>query len=211
MNLTRFVQSIPAWRLALRLICLAAGAVLIVCAVQRSAISDPAGATPAPAKTVNTANDKKTVIPSDEELRKKLTPLQYAVARESATERPFVNEYYKNHEEGIYVDIVSGKPLFSSKDKFDSDCGWPAFSKPISQEEVKQLADHTHGMDRTEVRSKTGDTHLGHVFEDGPLETGGLRYCINSASLRFIPKAKMAEAGYGDLLKLFAPEAKEKK
>src|SRR5262249_41049822 len=137
-------------------------------------------------------------VPSDEELKKRLTPEQYHVARQSGTERPFTNEYWKTHDEGIYVDIVTGEPLFSSKDKFDSDCGWPAFSKPISDDEIKNLSDNTFGMERTEVRSKTGDTHLGHVFEDGPQETGGLRYCINSASLRFIPKAKMAEAGYGD-------------
>ncbi len=146
---------------------------------------------------------KPKTIPTDEELRKKLTPIQYAVARENATERPFTNEFWKHDEEGIFVDIVSGEALFSSKDKFFSDCGWPAFSKPISDKEVKELQDFTHGMIRKEVRSKTGDTHLGHVFDDGPKEKGGLRYCINSASLRFIPKAKMKEAGYGDLLKQF--------
>jgi methionine-R-sulfoxide reductase len=148
--------------------------------------------------------DKKTETkPSDEELRKKLTPLQYAVTRQNATERPFTNEFWNFHGEGIYVDIISGKPLFSSKDKFDTECGWPGFSKPINADEVKQLADHSHGMDRIEVRSATGDAHLGHVFNDGPKERGGLRYCINSASLRFVPKEKMAEAGYGDLLKMF--------
>ena len=162
------------------------------------------GAPPAPA-----APKPGQAIPSDEELRKRLTPLQYSVTRENATERPFSNEYYLTHEEGIYVDIISGKPLFSSKDKFDSECGWPAFSKPISDEEVKQLRDSTHGMERVEVRSKTGDAHLGHVFTDGPRDKGGLRYCINSASLRFIPKEKMAAAGYGDYLKLFDATAKK--
>ncbi len=151
-------------------------------------------------------------MPTDEELRKRLTPLQYSVTKENATERPFANEYWKQNGDGIYVDIISGKPLFSSKDKFDTDCGWPGFAKPIDGGEVKQLADKTHGMERTEVRSKTGDAHLGHVFHDGPKELGGLRYCINSASLRFVPKEKMAEAGYGELLKLFpakeAPAAK---
>lgn len=142
-------------------------------------------------------------IPSDAELRKKLTPLQYSVTRENATERPFSNEYYKTHDEGIYVDIISGKPLFSSKDKFDSECGWPAFSKPISDAEIKKLTDSAFGMDRTEVRSKGADAHLGHVFTDGPADKGGLRYCINSASLRFVPKEKMAQAGYGDYLKIF--------
>lgn len=147
-------------------------------------------------------------LPTDAELQKRLTPLQYSVARESNTERPFTNEYWKTHEEGIYVDIISGKPLFSSKDKFDSECGWPAFAKPINEDEIKKLPDHTFG-ERVEVRSKSGDTHLGHVFEDGPADRGGLRYCINSASIRFIPKAKMAEAGYADYLKLFAAEKKK--
>ncbi|MES2570931.1 MAG: peptide-methionine (R)-S-oxide reductase MsrB [Verrucomicrobiota bacterium] len=149
--------------------------------------------------------DTKVVIPSNEELRKRLTPLQYAVTRENATERPFVNEYWKNTGEGIYVDIISGKALFSSKDKFDTECGWPGFAKPIEAGEVKELVDKTHGMQRVEVRSKTGDAHLGHVFNDGPKELGGLRYCINSAAIRFIPKEKMAEAGYGEWLKLFKP------
>ena len=153
---------------------------------------------PAAAKT-----EPKTPIPSDEELRKRLTPLQYSVTRENATERPFVNEYWKQNGEGIYVDIISGKPLFSSKDKFDTDCGWPGFAKPIDAGEVKQLSDKTHGMERIEARSKTGDAHLGHVFNDGPKELGGLRYCINSAAIRFVPKEKMAEAGYGEWLKLF--------
>jgi peptide methionine sulfoxide reductase msrA/msrB len=153
----------------------------------------------------------KAKIPSDEELRKKLTPEQYAVTRENATERPFTNQYWKTHDEGIYVDIISGKPLFSSKDKFDSECGWPAFAKPIDQSEIKALTDKTFGMERTEVRSKTGDAHLGHVFNDGPPERGGLRYCINSASIRFIPKAKMAEAGYAEYLKIFESQTTEKK
>jgi peptide-methionine (R)-S-oxide reductase len=160
----------------------------------------------AAAKTETPAAGKPAAdkpIPSDEELRKKLTPLQYAVVRENATERPFTNEYWRHNEEGIYVDIVSGKPLFSSKDKFDTDCGWPGFAKPIEPAEVKELKDKSHGMIRVEVRSKTGDAHLGHVFNDGPPELGGLRYCINSAAIRFIPKAQLAEAGYGDYLKLF--------
>lgn len=148
----------------------------------------------------------KKPIPTDEELKKKLTPTQYAVTRENATERPFTNEFWKHNEEGIYVDIISGEALFSSKDKFDTECGWPGFSKPINDAEVAKLADKTHGMDRIEVRSKTGNAHLGHVFNDGPIEKGGLRYCINSASLRFIAKDKMKEAGYGKLLYLFEAE-----
>jgi methionine-R-sulfoxide reductase len=169
-------------------------------------------ATPAPAKPApQSATTVKPTdqIPTNEELRKKLTPLQYAVVRENATERPFSNEYWQHKEEGIYVDIVSGKPLFSSKDKFDTDCGWPGFAKPIDSTEVKELTDKTHGMARTEVRSKTGDAHLGHVFNDGPRELGGLRYCINSASIRFVPKAKMAELGYGDYLKVFEGDQKK--
>jgi len=160
---------------------------------------------PAPAKTVTTPTDpaKMLTVPSNEELKKILTPIQYAVTRENGTERPFTNEFWQHKEEGIYVDIVSGKPLFSSKDKFDTDCGWPGFSKPINDEEVKKLSDKSHGMERIEVRSSTGDSHLGHVFNDGPIEKGGLRYCINSASLRFVPKAKMKDAGYGDLVKIF--------
>ncbi|MDB6153932.1 MAG: putative peptide methionine sulfoxide reductase [Chthoniobacteraceae bacterium] len=167
-------------------------------------MSDPAPATP---KTESNKPVTKAAIPTDEELRKRLTPLQYAVTRENATERPFTNEYWKTNEEGIYVDIISNKPLFSSKDKFDTECGWPGFAKPIDAAEVKELSDRTHGMERVEVRSATGAAHLGHVFNDGPKELGGLRYCINSAAIRFIPKAKMAEAGYGDWLKIF--EAKK--
>jgi peptide methionine sulfoxide reductase msrA/msrB len=139
--------------------------------------------------------------PSDKiELKKKLSPLQYKVTQESGTEPPFKNEFYNNFEAGIYVDIVSGKPLFSSKDKFESGCGWPSFSKPVSRSTVREKEDPSHGIIRTEVRSVHSDSHLGHVFEDGPEESGGLRYCINSAALRFIPKSKMAEEGYGDYL-----------
>ena len=178
---------------------------VVLCLHQRATGAPP----PAPVKPEATPvkTEPKTNIPTDEELRKRLSPLQYAVTRQNATERPFVNEYWKHNAEGIYVDIISGKPLFSSKDKFDTDCGWPGFAKPIDAGEVKQLADKTHGMERIEVRSKTGDAHLGHVFDDGPKELGGLRYCINSAAIRFVPKEKMADAGYGAWLKIF--EAKE--
>ncbi|KNZ40487.1 peptide-methionine (R)-S-oxide reductase MsrB [Acetobacterium bakii] len=136
------------------------------------------------------------------ELKKSLTPKQYSVTQESATEPPFKNEYNSEFREGIYVDITTGEPLFVSTDKFESGCGWPSFSKPIDTEVVKELKDNTLLMQRTEVRSKTGDAHLGHVFNDGPQDKGGLRYCINSASLRFVPKEKMTEEGYDQYLKL---------
>lgn len=138
-----------------------------------------------------------------EERLKQLTEMQYYVTQKQGTEPPYQNEYDQHFEEGIYVDIVSGKPLFSSKDKFDAGCGWPSFAKPVEAEEVKEHFDTSHGMRRVEVRSKTADSHLGHVFPDGPRELGGLRYCINSAALRFIPKEKMEEEGYGDYLQLF--------
>ena len=135
-------------------------------------------------------------------LQRELTPLQYAVTQENATERPFDNEYTANFEEGIYVDVTTGEPLFFSTDKFESGCGWPAFSKPIDKALITEHNDFSLFRARTEVRSKTGDAHLGHVFPDGPKELGGLRYCINSASLRFIPKADMQREGYEDYLKL---------
>jgi peptide-methionine (R)-S-oxide reductase len=130
----------------------------------------------------------------------KLTPEQYRVTQQSATERPGTGEYLHNKEPGIYVDIVSGEPLFASSDKYESGCGWPSFTKPIEPANVSELRDTSHGMIRTEVRSAHGDSHLGHVFPDGPRDRGGLRYCINSASLRFVPRAKMAPEGYGAYL-----------
>jgi peptide-methionine (R)-S-oxide reductase len=130
----------------------------------------------------------------------RLTPEQYRVTQESATERPGTGELLHEKRAGIYVDIVSGEPLFASSDKFESGCGWPSFTKPIEPAHVQELRDASHGMIRTEVRSKHGDSHLGHVFEDGPRDRGGLRYCINSASLRFIPRERMAAEGYGDWL-----------
>lgn len=137
---------------------------------------------------------------SDEELKKRLSRKQYEVTQKNATEPPYDNEYFNHFEEGIYVDVVSGKPLFSSKDKFDSGCGWPAFAKPIASQNLREKEDLTHNMNRIEVRSTDADSHLGHVFEDGPIERGGLRYCINSAALKFIPKGKMEEEGYGEYL-----------
>ena len=132
-----------------------------------------------------------------------LTPEQYSVTQENGTERPFTGEYWDNKEPGIYVDVVSGEPLFASVDKFDSGTGWPSFTKPIDQTNVVEKKDASHFMIRTEVRSAHGDSHLGHLFPDGPAEEGGLRYCINSASLRFIHRDKLAEEGYGDYLQLF--------
>ena len=140
--------------------------------------------------------------PSDEELRRKLTAEQYAVTQQGATERPFTNQYDHEFRPGIYVDVTTGQPLFVSTDKYDSGCGWPAFSRPISPDALTEHADNSHGMRRVEVRSSAGDAHLGHVFPDGPRSTGGLRYCINSASLRFIPKSEMEAEGYGDYLPL---------
>ena len=135
-----------------------------------------------------------------EEALSRLSPQQYHVTQESGTERPFSGEYDDHFEPGIYVDIVSGEPLFASSAKFHSGCGWPSFSKPIVEANVNELRDTTHGMIRTEVRSAHGDSHLGHVFPDGPREMGGLRYCINSASLRFVPRDEMEAGGYGEYL-----------
>ncbi|WP_312754112.1 peptide-methionine (R)-S-oxide reductase MsrB [Rummeliibacillus suwonensis] len=134
---------------------------------------------------------------------KQLTSMQYHVTQEKGTEPPFQNEFDDHFEDGLYVDIVSGEPLFSSKDKFQSGCGWPAFTKPVEHVRITEHKDTSFGMLRTEVRSKEADSHLGHVFPDGPIETGGLRYCINSAALRFIPKNKLAEEGYAEFEKLF--------
>lgn len=130
----------------------------------------------------------------------RLTPEQFRVTQKNGTERPFTGEYDDHFEPGIYVDVVSGEPLFASSAKFESGCGWPAFSKPIEPQNVNELQDAGHGMVRTEVRSTHGDSHLGHVFDDGPLENGGLRYCINSAALRFVPRDRMEEEGYAAYL-----------
>ncbi len=130
----------------------------------------------------------------------RLTPEQFRVTQQSATERPWSGQYVDNKEPGIYVDIVSGEPLFASSDKFESGCGWPSFTKPIEPANINELSDRSHGMIRTEVRSTHGDSHLGHVFPDGPRDRGGLRYCINSASLRFIPRDEMEVEGYGSYL-----------
>ncbi len=143
----------------------------------------------------------------NQEAMSKLTPEQYRVTQENGTERPFQNEYWDSKEPGLYVDVVSGEPLFASVDKFDSRTGWPSFTKPVDPTNVVEIVDRSHGMTRTEVRSRHGDSHLGHLFPDGPRDKGGLRYCMNSASLRFIHRDQLESEGYGEYLKLFAREA----
>ena len=144
--------------------------------------------------------EQKTAYQKSQEAIAKLTPQQYQVTQQSGTERPGTGEYLHNKQPGIYVDIVSGEPLFASADKYESGCGWPSFTKPITPTYIKELRDASHGMVRIEVRSAHGDSHLGHVFTDGPRDRGGLRYCINSASLRFVHRDQMMAEGYGDYL-----------
>jgi methionine-R-sulfoxide reductase len=177
-------------------------ATLVLCAYSRANAQTNTNPAAAISQSSTSTNMHKFQKPSDEELRQKLTRMQYEVTQHAATEPAFHNEFENNHKPGIYVDIVSGQPLFSSLDKFDSGCGWPSFSRPLVQNEVVNKEDRTHGMVRTEVRSKTADSHLGHVFDDGPGPTR-LRYCINSASLRFIPLENMEKAGYGAYLEPF--------
>jgi methionine-R-sulfoxide reductase len=178
------------------------------CALTLATVLFAAGITPAAAQmSAPSAKGDRHVTdtfkkPSDEQLKTTLTPIQYKVTQHEGTEPPFRNEYWDNHEAGIYVDVVSGEPLFSSLDKFESGTGWPSFTKPLAPENIKTKTDRQLFMSRTEVRSAHGDSHLGHVFDDGPKPTG-LRYCMNSASMRFIPASQLAAQGYGQYAKLF--------
>ena len=179
-------------------------ALLLALLASIAAAAAPRASAQAPARSVN--RDRKVTTsfqkPSDAELQKKLTPMQYRVTQHEGTEPPFRNEYWNNHEAGIYVDVVSGEPLFSSLDKFESGTGWPSFTRPLVPANIKTKTDRSLLMSRTEVRSAHADSHLGHVFDDGPAPTG-LRYCMNSASMRFIPVSQLAAQGYGEYAKLF--------
>jgi methionine-R-sulfoxide reductase len=175
-------------------------AVLAGCSRAESQTAPPRSTSISPPFTNSAMQNYKK--PSEAELKRKLTPMQFAVTQHAATEPPFRNEFWNNHKPGIYVDVVSGQPLFSSLDKFDSGCGWPSFTKPLADKDIRDRPDYSLGMSRTEVRSSVANSHLGHVFNDGPGPTG-LRYCINSASLRFIPVAEMEKDGYGAYLEPF--------
>ncbi len=157
------------------------------------------------------AKETEYVKPSDAELKKTLTPMQYQCTQQAATEKPFDNAYWNNKREGIYVDIVSGEPLFSSTDKYDSGTGWPSFTKPIDDAAITTRPDHELSVERTELRSKKANSHLGHLFDDGPKDKGGKRFCVNSAALKFIPVEEMEAKGYGRYLSLFPKKQERKK
>ncbi len=179
---------------------------LAVAAALFAAVSSSACAQSKEAKAAPAAAQRRAFVkPADAELKRRLTPLQYAVTQHEVTETPFNNTYWDNHEAGIYVDVVSGEPLFSSLDKFDSGTGWPSFTRPLEPTNIKTKTDHLLGFSRTEVRSAAADSHLGHVFDDGPRPTG-LRYCMNSAAMRFIPVSRLEAEGYGQYLPLFQPK-----
>ncbi len=189
-------------------------ALLIACVVLVSA-QEPKKPAASPSPSASPMNSPASTTdnsrPTKDELKKRLTPIQYRVTCEEGTEPAFHNAYWDNHRAGIYVDVISGKALFSSADKFDSGTGWPSFTKPLAKDNVVEKTDRAYGMERTEVRAKDSDAHLGHVFDDGPEDKGGLRYCMNSASLRFIPVEKLKEEGYGEYLPLFEKETADKK
>jgi methionine-R-sulfoxide reductase len=187
-----------------------AGTIAIAAATMTTAGGLSAQTTPGSSKIAQSGSHAMKTFkkPSDDSLKKELTPLQYEVTQHEATERPFQNAYWDNHEPGIYVDIVSGEPLFSSTDKFESGTGWPSFTRPLVPENVTTKTDRTLGMSRTEVRSAHADSHLGHLFDDGPRPTG-MRYCMNSASMRFVPASKLVEEGYGEYAHLFTGATKK--
>jgi methionine-R-sulfoxide reductase len=189
-------------RHGIQLVVMSASVVSLLCVLSTGGSAQDRRPTAIPAA----APRRAFVKPSDAELKKKLTPIQYSVTQHANTESPFHNEYWDNHEAGIYVDVVSGEPLFSSLDKYDSGTGWPSFTQPLDPANIKTKTDHLLGFARTEVRSAAADSHLGHVFDDGPRPTG-LRYCMNSAAMRFIPVARLESEGYGQYLALFKPKA----